>query len=72
MNDLNRAERKKKLKIRYVVVKNRDIVQNIPEEDLKAEVLSDHMTKYLNKISTGEIKTERSKNYTPGWQKLAR
>ena len=32
MNDLNRAERKKKLKIRYAVVKNRDIVQNIPKE----------------------------------------
>lgn len=65
MNELNRAERKKKLKIRYAVVKNRDIIKNIPEDDLKAEVLSDHMTKYLGKISTGEIKTERSKNYTP-------
>ena len=65
INKQARGERKKTLKIRYVAVKNRDIVQNMSIDDLKAEVKSEQMTKYMDKISTGEIKTARSRNYKP-------
>ena len=65
INKQARVERKKKLKIRYVAVKNRDIVKNMSIDDLKAEVKSEQMTKYLDKISTWEIKTARSRNYKP-------
>ena len=65
INKQARGERKKTLKIRYVAVKNRDIVQNMSIDDLKAEVKSEQMTKYLDKIFPGEIKTARSRNYKP-------
>ena len=65
INKQARGERKKTLKIRYVAVKNRDIVQNMSIDDLKAEVKSEQMTKFMDKISTGEIKTARSRNYKP-------
>ena len=41
--------------------KNRDIVQNMSIDNLKAEVMSVKMTKYLNKISTGQIKKSHLK-----------
>ena len=56
---------KKKLEIRYVAVKYSAIVKNTASDELKAKVRSPRMTEYLNKISCGDIKTARSRNYTP-------
>ena len=61
INKQDRGGRKKKLEIRYVAVKNRDIVQNMSIDNLKAEIMSVKMTKYLNKISTGQIKKSHLK-----------
>ena len=65
INKQARDERKKKLRIRYVAVKNSDIVKNMAADDLKAAVKSRRMTEYLNNISSGNIKTARSRNYKP-------
>ena len=50
---------------KYVAVKNSDIVKNMAADDLKATVKSPRMTEYLNNISSGNIKTARSRNYKP-------
>ena len=65
INKQARDERKEKLRIRYVAVKNSDIVKNMAADDLKAAVKSPRMTEYLNNISSGNIKTARSRNYKP-------
>ena len=58
INKQFQEDRKKQLKIRFTVVKNRDIIKNISIDELKAKVRSPKMTEYLQKISSGEIKTQ--------------
>ena len=65
INKQFQEERRKKLKIRSTVVKNRDIVKHLSIDELKAKVRSPKMTEYLKKISSGEIKTARSRIYKP-------
>ena len=50
--------------------KNRDIVQNMSIDNLKAEVMSVKMTKYLNKISTGQIKKSHLKMAPVAWVRV--
>lgn len=62
INKQFQEDRKKQLKIRFKVVKNRDIVKHLSIDELKAK--SPKMTEYLQKISSG-VKTARSRNYKP-------
>ena len=54
INKKKRAERKKKLEIRYVAVKYSGIVKNTASDESKAKVRSPRMTEYSNKIFCGD------------------
>ena len=58
INKQFQEDRKKQLKIRFTLVKNRDIVKHLSIDELKAK--SPKMTEYLQKISSG-VKTSKIK-----------